>query len=59
MKRLEAILYSTMMILLTIFCVLVIAKKEDFDIYTIIFVQALAMINIVILIIITRRNGRA
>ena len=59
MKRLEAILYSTMMILLTIFCVLVIGKKEDFDIYTIIFVQALAMINIVILIIITRRNGRA
>ena len=59
MKRLEAILYSTMMILLTIFCVLVIAKKEDFDIYTIIYVQALAMINIVILIFITRRNGRA
>ena len=59
MKRLEAILYATMMILLTIFCVLVIGKKEDFDIYTIISVQALAMINIVILIFINKRNGRA
>jgi len=59
MKKVEATLYSTMMILLTIFCILIIAKKEDFDIYTIISVQTLAMINIVILIFITRRNGRA
>ena len=59
MKKVEATLYATMMILLTIFCILVIGKKEDFDIYTIIFVQALAMINIVILIFINRRNGRA
>lgn len=59
MKRLEATLYATMMILLTIFCILVIGKKEDFDIYTIISVQALAMINIVILIFINKRNGRA
>ena len=59
MKKVEATLYATMMILLTIFCILIIAKKEDFDIYTIIYVQSLAMINIVILIFITRRNGRA
>jgi hypothetical protein len=59
MKKVEATLYATMMILLTIFCILIIAKKEDFDIYTIISVQTLAMINIVILIFITRRNGRA
>ena len=59
MKKVEATLYATMMILLTIFCILIIANKEDFDIYTIIYVQALAMINIVILIFITRRNGRA
>lgn len=58
MKKVEATLFATMMILLTIFCILVIGKKEDFDIYTIISVQALAMINIVILIFINRRNGR-